>query len=207
MFSFLLALSLYIYMQFHRKFIQSVNSYSGMNFHMQLQLRNFPELFVYTFPFSRCIIVIYRSTVYRHPPALPPAPLSSLVLCYHFSNLLRAQRSLQAGQPLILGKNSGSGCTAKSLGKTAPSRANKSPEKKKIWVQSRIPGKTALAERTKSLEKQHFWVQSELHSWEKQHFGVQSELNPRKKQHFWVQSEQNPWGRCFVFLGSGLVYW
>ena len=89
-------------MPFHRKFTQSVNNFSGIIFHMQLQFWNFTELFVYTVtvPFSRWIIFIYRSSVYRHPPALPPAALSSLVplfatlrhSCYHFSNLLGAQR-------------------------------------------------------------------------------------------------------------------
>ena len=44
-----------------------------------------------TVPFSRWIVFIYRSSVYRRPPALPPGPLSF--------------RSLQAGQPPILGKN------------------------------------------------------------------------------------------------------
>ena len=120
--------------------------------------------------------------VYRHPPALLPAPpLSSLVplssgACKHgslcaaqkscavtaitvFFEDLASQQSLQAGQPPIPGR------------------------------------------------KQHFWLQSEQIPGRKQHFWVQSEQNPWKKQHFWAQSEQHPWGSSFVLLGSGLVYW
>ena len=137
---------------------------------MQLQFRNFPELLVYTVtvPFSRWIILIYRSSVYRHPPALPPAPLSSLVplcatlrhSCYHFSNLLRAHRSLQARQPPILGKNRGSGSKIPSKTRIFMCRANKTPGKNSTCAErtKSLEKKTALlgAERTTSLEKQHF---------------------------------------------------
>ena len=93
-------------------------------------------------------------------PPFPPAPLSF--------------RSLQAGQPRILGKNSGSGCTAskkisgttvlvdaertKSLEKNSMfgCRANSIPMKNSTFGcrASKIPGQTAGlgAERTKSLE-------------------------------------------------------
>ena len=129
---------------FHRKFIQSVNNFSGMSFHMQWQLRNFSELFVYTVtvPFSRWIIFIYRSSDYRRPPALPSAPLSS-------------------------------GCTASKIPgqKTAllGAERTKSPEKTALLGAERTKSleETALlgAERTKSLEKMHFWVQSEQNPW------------------------------------------
>ena len=127
---------------------------------MQLQFRNFPELFVYTVtvPFSQWIIFICRSSIYRRPPALPPAPLSSLVpLCA----MLWLFRSKSAAPLPALGKNGNFGCRPKSLEKTVfwGCRANTILEKQHFWVQSeQNPWKTTClgAERTKPLEKQNF---------------------------------------------------
>ena len=79
---------------------------------MQLQFRNFPELFVYTVtvPFSLGGFFLLQ-VVRLQAPALPPAALSSLV-------------------PLILGKSSGSGCTARKKNSTFGCRANKPTGKK-----------------------------------------------------------------------------
>ena len=133
---------------FHRKFIQSVNIFSGVNSHMQLQFRNFPELFVYTVtvPFSRWIIFIYRSSVYRHLPALPPAPLSSLVPLCAMLWLFRSKGAERA----------------KSLEKTAflGAERSKSLEKQHFWVQSEL----------NPWKQQHFWVQSKQNPWKKQLF-------------------------------------
>ena len=120
--------------------------------------------------------------VYRHPPALLPAPpLSSLVplssgACKH-SSLCAAQKSCAVTAITVFRRS----CEPAELASWAASN----PWKKNSTFGCRankIPGR-----------KQHFWVQSEQ--------------NPWKKQHFWVQSEQNPWGSSFVLLGSGLVYW
>ena len=190
---------------FHQRCIPSVNNSSGINFHMQLQFWTFPELFVYTVtvPFSRWTIFIYRSSVYRHPPALPPAPLSFRVPLFSMLWLFRSKSLCPSLGPLILGKTALLGAErTKSMDNHSilGCRANKSEQ---------IGRKTALlgAERTKSLEKQRFWVQSELNLWKKQRFCLQSEQNPLEKQHFWVQNEQDPWGSSFVLLGSALVHW
>ena len=151
---------------------------------MQLQFRHFPELFVYTVtvPFSRWIILIYRSSVYRHPPALPPAPLSSLVplcatlrhSCYRFSNLLRAGACKQ-GSLQSLGRKAALG--AKSLAKTA----------------------FLGAERTKSLEKTAL-VQREQNPWNKNSpFGCRANKMPRKNST--CAERPDPWKKT-ALLGA-----
>ena len=153
---------------FHRNLIQSVNHFSGANSHMQLQFRNFPELFVYTVtvPFSRWIIFIYRLSVYRHPPALPPAPLSSLVpLC-----AMWLFRSKGAERAESLEKHHF--CV----------QSEQNPWKNSIFGRraNRIPGKNRVQSDLNPWKLQHFWVQSEQNPWKNTIFGQRGNRIPGK---------------------------
>ena len=139
---------------------------------------------------------IYRSSVYRHPHAFPPAPLSSLVpLCVTiFRTSCEPTGACKQGSLQSLGKIAV--LSAKSLAKTA------------FWVQRQVSGKKAFlgAERTKSLEEQLFWVQSNQIPGKTALLGAER-TKSLEKQHLWVQSEPNPWGSSFVLLRSGLYRW
>ena len=153
---------------------QSIN-FSGVNSHMQLQFRNFPELCLYSYSSFLSVDYFHIQVVRLQAPARS-SPSSSLFSCPIVCHAVAVSEQ---------------GCRASKIpGKTALLGAERteSLEKQHFWVQSeQSPWK-----------KQSFWVQSEQNPWKKQHFWVQSELNPWKQQHFWEQSEQNPWKTAFL---------
>ena len=148
---------------------------------VQLQFLSLGGLFSYT----------GRPFTGTRPPF--PQPLSSLVPCYHFSNLLRAQRSLQAGQLPILGKNSGSGCTAskiRGINSTFGCRANKIPEKNIFgWRANKNPGKTALLGANKILGKTAFLGAERTRSLGRRALLGVERTKSQEKKALWVQND------------------
>ena len=123
---------------FHQNFIQSVNHFSGVNVHMQLQFRNLARI-ICLYSYSSFLSVDYFNIqVVRLQAPAHPSPSSSLFSC---------PRKKSAERTKSLEKNSTVGCRAtKSLEKTALVQSEQNPGKNSTFgcTANKLPEKTAF---------------------------------------------------------------